>query len=279
MNILVFIKRHPILTYFILTFTISCGGIFIVLGPGGIPATAERLEALGMAVYLAMLAGPSLAGILLTGLVHGRKGFRELFSRLFKWRVDVRWYAVVLLMAPLLITIILLVLSLFSNEFFLRIFASDGKTQILLTGIMIGLIVGIFEEVGWTGFVTPQLRKRFSILTTGLIVGIPWGVWHFLLFWGKDSFSGALPLIILLGRLFFWLPAVRVLIVWVSDRTGSILLAILIHASVVASQFILMPLIMSETSILTFIIGWAATLWVIVVVVAMANRGRLLLTS
>jgi membrane protease YdiL (CAAX protease family) len=263
MNISGFIKRYQVLIYFILVFVISWGGILLIVGPGGLPTTAERLESLGMAVYMAMLAGPGLAGILLTGLVHGRKGFRELFSRLFKWRVGARWYAIALLMAPLLITAILLVLSLFSTEFFLRVFASDGKTQILLTGILMGLLVGIFEEIGWTGFATPQLRKHFNILTTGLIVGILWGAWHFLLFWEKGSFSGTLPLVILLGRLFFWLPAVRVLIVWVYDHTGSILLAILMHASVLASQFILTPLVMSETSMLTFIVGWALVLWLV----------------
>jgi hypothetical protein len=50
----------------------------------------------------AMLAGPSVAGILLTGLVSGRAGLRELLSRLLRWRVGAGWYAVALFPAPLL---------------------------------------------------------------------------------------------------------------------------------------------------------------------------------
>ena len=39
-------------------------------------------------------------------------------------------------------------------------------------------MVAFFEELGWTGFAVPELRKRYGILTTGLIVGLLWGVWH-----------------------------------------------------------------------------------------------------
>lgn len=66
---------------------------------------------------VAMFAGPSVAGILLTGLVDGRTGLRGFRSRLLRWRVGGRWYAVALLAAPLLVTAVLLTLSRFSPEF------------------------------------------------------------------------------------------------------------------------------------------------------------------
>lgn len=41
-------------------------------------------------------------------------------------------------------------------------------------------IIPVFgEEVGWSGFLTPKLRKLFSIPVTSLLVGIFWAVWHF----------------------------------------------------------------------------------------------------
>ena len=39
-----FIKRHPVLTYYALTFAISWGGILVVVGPGGIPGTTEQVD-------------------------------------------------------------------------------------------------------------------------------------------------------------------------------------------------------------------------------------------
>jgi membrane protease YdiL (CAAX protease family) len=267
-----FIKRQPLPTYFVLTFVISWGSILIIVGPGGIPISTAQVAVLGMA----MLLGPSLACILLTGLAFGRKGFRELLSRLFKWRVGACWYAVALLIAPLSTAAVLFALSLFSPEFFPGIFTTGDKISLVVMGIVAGLMVGIFEELGWTGFAIPRMRLRYGVLTTGIILGLLWGVWHFILFWERGSFSGAYPLVLLLARLFAWLPAYRVLMVWVYDRTGSLLVAMLMHVSLVASTVIIEPPL-TGGALLAYILVRAAVLWIVVVVVALANGGKLTL--
>ena len=77
-----FTGQHPVLAYYVLTFAISWGGLLLAIGgPGGIPGTPEEFERLFPFAILAMLAGPSVTGILLTGLVYGRTGLRELRSR------------------------------------------------------------------------------------------------------------------------------------------------------------------------------------------------------
>jgi membrane protease YdiL (CAAX protease family) len=265
-----FIKRKPLSTYFVLTFVISWGAILIMVGPSGIPVSTAQVAVLG----LAMLLGPSVASILLTCLASGRAGFRELLSQMFKWRVGARWYLVALLIAPLSTAAVLFALSLLSPEFFPVIFTSDDKMSLLVMGIVAGLMVGIFEELGWTGFAIPRMRLRYGVLTTGIIVGLVWGMWHFILFWERGSFSGALALSLLLARLFAWLPAYRVLMVWVYDRTGSLLVAMLMHVSLVASTVIIEP-VLTGGALLTYILVRAAVLWIVVVVVALANGGKL----
>lgn len=265
-----FIKRYPLPIYFTLTFIISWGAVLILAGPNGIPVAADQAVVLGMALLL----GPSVAGILLTGLTSGKDGFRKLLSHLLRWRVSARWYAVALLTAPLSTVVVLLVLSLFSSEFTPSILISDDKASLILMGLVAGLIVGIFEELGWTGFAIPKMRLRYSVFTTGLIVGLLWGAWHFIMFWESDSFSGALPLANLLAGLFAWLPAYRILMVWVYDRTESLLVAMLMHVSLVASTVILEPPLRGE-GLLTYVLAKAAVLWVIVVAVTVANRGQL----
>ena len=271
-----FIKRHPVPTYYALVFAISWGGGLIVIGPGGIlgakPISGARLPF----VYLAALAGPSVAGILLAGLVHGRAGLRDFRSRLFRWRVGVRWYAVALLTAPLLMTATLFALSLTSPVFLPAIITTNDKASLLLTGIGVGLVVPFFEELGWTGFAVPELRKRYGILTTGLIVGLLWGAWHFPLFSGSASSSGALaPVLYLAVLLFSWLPAYRVLMVWVYDRTKSLLVPMLMHVPIVVGQFVLIPPAISEVPVVTFDLVFGGALWVVVAAVAVANRGQL----
>lgn len=277
MSISVFIKRHPVLTYFALTFTISWGGILIVIGPGGIPGTTAQIEKLFPIALMTLLVGPSVAGILLTGLIYGREGFREFLSRLLKWRVSVRWYVVALLATPFLVTVTLLVLSLSSPAFLPGVFTTDDKASLLLSGIAVGLVGGLLEELGWTGFAVPKLRLRYGVLTTGLIVGFLWGAWHFLVtFWASGDSSGALSLPLLLPPLLFYavlLPVYRVLMVWVYDRTESLLVAILMHASLTASTvFILQP---QATALVTYYLVLAAVLWIFVAVVAVAKGGKL----
>jgi len=256
-----FIKDHSLSIYFILTFVISWGAILLLVGPNGIPVAPDQAVTLGMAILL----GPSIASILLTGLVSGKAGFRELKSRLFRWRVSLRWYAVALLTAPLSTAIALLALSLFSPEYVPGIFTSDDKVTPLIMGIVAGLMVGFFEELGWTGFAIPRMKSR-GVLTTGLIVGLVWGAWHFILFWESDSFTGMLPFALLLVRLFSWLPAYRILMVWVHNHTESLLVVILMHLSLVATLLIIDP-VLTGASLLTFILVRAIVFWIIASIV------------
>ena len=288
-TIKVFIKNHPVLSYFVLTFAITWGlFVLAVGGPGGIPATKEEFTTLPLLAILAVLVGPSVSGILLTGLLYGREGFRDLLTRLTRRRVDARWWAVALLTAPLVFTAVLIPLSLISPVFLPGIFASDAKVSFVLMGIVVALIVGIFEEIGWTGFAVPTLLKlRYGVLSTGLIVGVLWGAWHLLFndIWASVATSGGLSpalfavgvgLVLLVGQL----PAYRVLMVWVYERSGgSLLLAILMHASYSASTFILGPVAgpgaMSGASLLAAVLASAAATWVIVAVLAVATHGHL----
>lgn len=276
-TITAFIKRYPVLTFYILTFIISWTTLLLVAGPGAISATGGPSGALLPFMYLAMLAGPSLAGLLLTGLVDGRAGFREVRSRLFRWRVGARWYALALLTAPLVWMATLFALSLTSPAFLPDILASDDKASLLLLGIAVGLVVGIFEELGWMGFAIPRLRLRYGVLTTGLIVGMLWGAWHFPLFyWGIGTSSGGLPpALVLAVQLFSFLPAFRVLMVWSYDRTESLLVAILMHASLVVCMLSLAARVIAEVPLVISNLVFAAALWLVVAVVGVASRGRL----
>ena len=268
-----FVHRHQVLTYFVLVIALSWGAILLVTGGvGPIGSTDPRF------LFIALTApvAPAIVGLLLTGLVAGRAGYRDLFARLLRWRVGVRWYAVALLTAPLLTVTaaVLLALALRSTEFLPVILTTTDPLGLLLPGVVGGLLVGVCEELGWTGFAIPRLRLRYGVFATGLLVGVVWGAWHFPLFREGASFSGALPLAVLLLQLFAWLPAYRVLMVWVYDQTGSLLVTMLMHASLVASQLILLPAITGEATTLVWILGWAAALWVVVAVAAVATGGQ-----
>jgi membrane protease YdiL (CAAX protease family) len=278
-----FIDRHPVLTFYALAFAISWGAIFTLIGFKVIPATKEQFTMVLPVAIVAVLGGPSVAGILLTGLADGRAGFRELLSRLLKWQVGGRWYAVALLAAPLVLATSSIALSLIFPGFAPSISATNNKAPLLLMGIISGVMVGICEELGWTGFALPRLRLRYRILTTGLIMGILWGAWHIASHGvlASGAFSAPLSpalygvargLTLLLGPLL----AFRVLMVWVYDRTQSLLVAMIMHSSYTASTIILEPLAISGVLLLVYDLVLAAIVWAVVAAIAVANGGRLL---
>ncbi len=280
MIIRAFALRRPAVTYFVLTFAISWGGVLLVIGGSGeisnpTPTNDPRFAY----ALLAMLAGPSVAGVLLTGLVDGRTGLRRLLFRMAKWRAGARWYAVALLTAPLLMTATLYTLSLTSPVFLPGILTTGDKVTVLLAGLAVGLAAGVFEELGWTGFAIPTLRLRYGVLTTGLIVGVLWGAWHLLtnVFWARSASAGELSLPVYLSASVFgvvagYLPAFRVLMVWVYDRTGSVLVAMLMHASVTASLLILNPVAISGVVLLAYSFALAVMVWGVVAAVVISSR-------
>jgi membrane protease YdiL (CAAX protease family) len=273
-----FIKSHPLLSFYALAFAITWGGLIMVVGgPSKILGNPDLLGPRFAFVMLAWLAGPSVASILMTCIVNGSKGLRDLFTRMTRWRVGARWYAVALLSAPLLVTAILFALSLSSPEYLPTILTTSDKGALLLQGIVGTFVGGIFEELGWTGFVTHTLlrRMRHGVLATGLFVGVLWGVAHLpLYYWGaSDDLSGALLVTVVAANVLAWFPPYRVLMVWVYDRTESLLLAMLMHGSATGSLVILASL--AGMALFIYTLAFGAVLWIVVGAVALANHGHL----
>ncbi|MEI8409714.1 MULTISPECIES: CPBP family intramembrane glutamic endopeptidase [unclassified Kribbella] len=271
-RIVPFIRRHAVATYYALTFAISFGGFLLVLGPDGFFATGSAIAGGGAVA----LMGPAVAGVLLTGLVDGRRGLRRLVSRLRRWRVGARWYAVALLTGPLVMGASVFALSLASPDFRPDIVTADNRLSIVAVGIALGLVGPFLEELGWTGYALPRLRERYGVLTTGLVMGLLWGAWHFPLFAGERDPEGSVPAALLVGVLLLaWLPPYRVLMVWVYDRTQSLLVAYLMHVPISTTTIILASDATPGDATVTKALVWGAAFWAILGVVAWANKGHL----
>lgn len=264
-----------VLTYFVLTFAISWGGVLAVVGFDGFPGTEEDFGVLLPMVVIAMVAGPSVAGIAAMALFLGKTGLHDAWLRLLKGRVGARWYAIALLTGPLIVSGVLTVLSLTSPVFRPGITTVSDPTTHLMLGLAAGLVAGLFEELGWTGFAIPRLRLRHGIFATGLIVGLVWGAWHLLVtWWGSTDTSGSLSMIVYLPAMTLsFLVPFRVLMVWVYDRTGSLLVAMLMHASLTASVRIFDPVPISGWPIVLYNLVLGAALWAVVAAVVTAFPG------
>lgn len=272
MTVKQFLQKHAVLAYFILTVILTWGGMALAVYPDGFPLTDEKMAAAGPLVYMAMLIGPTGSALILTVILEAKGGVRKLFAPLFRRKVNIRWYLIAIFTVPILVTIILSVLSLFSPDFRPMLFMAENKVGLIFSSIAAGLAVGFFEELGWTGFAVTRMKQSRTVLAIGLIVGFVWGAWHFPPFWTAETFTAPLSFLLLLAQLFTWLPAYRILMVWIYDRTESLFIAVLMHASLMGSLNALVPADLDTPALLTWILSWAGVLWLIVGVGAFGGK-------
>jgi membrane protease YdiL (CAAX protease family) len=265
-----YIRERELLAFFVLAFAISWVGIAAVIGGPGefFGATAQQVEAKFLRVLMAWLAGPSVSCLAMTALADGGAGLRDLWARLTMCRPeDRRWYALALLLAPLMFATVALTLSrAISTAFLPGMLVAEDKGSLVAMALAYGVIGGGFlEELGWTGFAVPKFRQHFDVFDTGIMLGLLWGAYHFsVVFWSTQP-TGALEVgLILPLQLFAWLTPYRVLMVWVYDTTNSLPVAMVMHASLTAGMLMFQPANMAGTVLLTWLVAWAASWWAIV---------------
>lgn len=98
--------------------------------------------------------------------------------------------------------------------------------QLAVGFVMTTLWTGGNEEFGWRGFALPHLQEQYSALTSGLLIGGLWTVWHTPLFvYGLYTMP---PVVYGVGVL-----ALSVILTWYYNTTGGWLPgAILFHGGV-----------------------------------------------
>jgi membrane protease YdiL (CAAX protease family) len=174
----------------------------------------------------------------------GTRGLRHLVALQFRWRGDLRDYAVATLLVPVSAFIVLCSLSLISPDLTPGVLAdSDGRATLLLISVVGGLIAGGLEEIGWTGFALRRLPSLLPTVRTGMALGFVHAIWHLPAgFWGEGVTYGLLYVPYFLIAWTGGLIALRILICWLYRRTGSLILAQLAHASYTGSLLALWPM-------------------------------------
>jgi CAAX protease family protein len=259
------IQRHPASSYFVMAFAISWLGAMAVALP--YLTHGESVPKLGgLMMFPAMLLGPSLAGIVLTARLQGWEGWRNLVARMTRLG-SLRWLAI-LLLPPVLVAATLWCLTLFVSPAF--------RPNRFLIGLSFGVAAGFIEEIGWTGFAFPAMRRSQNGLRAAIVLGVLWGLWHAPVI---DYLGSATPH----GR--YWLPfflafifamaAVRVLICWVAANTRGLLLPQLLHASSTGALVALSPFRVTASQEALWYAAYGVVLWGVVALVV-ARFGKYL---
>jgi CAAX protease family protein len=258
----------PLVAYVALAFAITWGALLAFLA-----SRSFQFETIGtsdgLVLFGFMIIGPSTAGLVMTAFVGGRAGLRELWSRICRWRVPAVMWSIALLTSPVItITVLMFLAATVSSAF-----TPDTR----MAGLLIGLIAGLFEEIGWTGFATPRLLGRFSPLAAGLVLGLIWASWHGLAdYTGNIAAKGTEGWIVWFVT--YWLiplTGYRVLMTWVYSHTTSVLVAMAMHASWTGWQFFLSPASTTQGQDVVWHLLLSAGIWAVALIAVTRSGARM----
>jgi uncharacterized protein len=122
--------------------------------------------------------GSAVPAFIVTALVSGGSGVRDLARRSLRWRVPLRWYLIGLL-APLLI--LLIAITILYGLGPLRALAQNWVllfTAFLPALAIMLLLNSVAEEIGWTGFTFARLQDRHGPLRAALLTTVYFWLFH-----------------------------------------------------------------------------------------------------
>lgn len=201
-----FIKRHPLITFFILAYALSWW--LVPFGGDLLPL------------------GPLFAVLIVVPLIDGKAGLKTWWSFITRWRGRLGWYvtAVILIFAMNFVAAALAVLL--GASFPAAETIAVWPEVLFITFPLYLIIITIGEETGWRGFAMPRLQAKHSALTASLILGILVAFWHLpLVLFSDRPFYATLPLMLTTF-------AAQFILTWLANHVeGKVLIVMLAHAT------------------------------------------------
>lgn len=265
--------KKRIITFLLLTFTLSAVFYALIISNG-------TMQAAGGLYVLGMMWCPGIAAMA-TRLIYQRN------LRGFGWQWGKTCYQLLSYALPFMLALIayavvwLTGLGGFYNQNFITAVAAHQGWTTLSAGMVIifyilraGTIGMIFscvsalgEEIGWRGFLVPELTRVTTFSKASVISGLIWAVWHYpaLLFVGYNNgtpvWYGVICFTIMIIGFSF-------ILAWVRIKSGSLWTAMLLHASYnLFVQQVFTPLT-TDTGITPYIITEFGAAMAVVYVIA-----------
>jgi uncharacterized protein len=266
------LARRPLLTFFFLAYTWTWGLIGATVLGSISGAVSEEAPAIAILASLAPF-GPAVAALITAATMDRRAGLRALVSSLNPRRVGLGWYALALFGPPLAFV---LVETLVYGATPVVALAEQWPlifSRYLPNTVIVLLLTGIAEELGWRGFAQSRLQQHRGPIAGTLILGAAAALWHLpnaVLQPGGPATFGLTALYTIL---------VAFLLTWAYNRNqGSVLIVALIHAALNSSAGLVGALVPTGDRVAyiqqLYLVGIVITAAVAVLLVA-ATRGRL----
>jgi membrane protease YdiL (CAAX protease family) len=273
------IRKYPLISFFTLTYLISTLLWLpaIIWAPSKI---SDDLHLLTIYVLPGIALGVTGVAFVMAAISGGKNEVILLLKSFVLWRAGFKWYMFVLFALPLsgiaagaLISGNLSVLS--------AVFAPSSLVMYPMAYLSHFYFGPLFEEAGWRGFALPRMLVKFGALKGTFLLGLLWGLWHLPLYLPINiAERGWLNGSLYFAGFLFSAIALAVIFTWVYNNTkGSLLLAVLLHASVDGNMTYIQTLkvngIISAESAESFQIGSILVIIMIAILLRIVTRGKL----
>jgi uncharacterized protein len=228
-------SRRQVLTYLLVVFLFSSVFYFLII-------RARHLGAGGGYYVLGIMWCPALAAFATLKL--SRRSLRDLG---WKWPAAkyalMSWYIPLLYAGIAYLTVWISGLGGFPNHEFVASLTTRMGLRLspLISAIIYVLLTASFgmvrsvssalgEEIGWRGFLVPELSNTVGFTGTALISGIVWSLWHYPVLIFADYNSGTATWYAL-TCFTVMVIAISFVFAWLRLKSGSLWTGVLLHAS------------------------------------------------
>jgi len=164
--------------FFVVTFLWSWvfWGALIIPGMLNLPISNDYFQAISLPLMIIGAFGPAVGAIISVYTIGGKSSVKSFLSRFLSLRFGLKtWLAIFFVLGGASIIAWLL------PEFF-----GADRIQTFFPSVFVFplyIIITIFfgggqEEIGWRGYISPYLEKKFGLIVGGLILGAIWAIWH-----------------------------------------------------------------------------------------------------
>jgi len=273
------VREHPLAAFLIILYPVSWV-LFLpaLLGTEGFGVIGVDIPA-QVGILLVTIFGLTGVAFVVTRIADGKGGTSSLRRHYYQFKVAPQWYVLALFGAPVLLLCVGLAIHGTSTFTPIAHHAAQIPTVYLINVVLIAILISVWEEGAWLGFVTASLQPRLGPLWASVAVAPLFGLIHFPLFFVTGGLidnarpQGVHVIEYAFYLLVFFSVPVRILMTWVYNSTrGSLPVVALLHASIdtTASAAVLLAFYPAVDGRLLYV-GIA----IVAVVVLAATRGRL----
>ncbi len=97
-------------------------------------------------------------------------------------------------------------------------------------GFFVSCLSGLGEEIGWRGFLVPELARKLSFTRVAVVSGLIWATWHYPVLLFAD-YNGGTPAWYGLGCFTVLVVSIAFVFAWIRLKSGSVWPAAILHGS------------------------------------------------